>query len=874
MNPPLFAKAHVEERLIGIVNRITFHNPNNGWSVLRVEPFGQHGQLETVTVHQTKVFAGATIEFFGEWRNNPKFGRQFYANRTIEHKPATAASLEKYLGSGLIKGVGPKTAKRIVRHFQQETLDVFEHDIERLQEVPGIASKKLASISSAWHEHRNIRDVMLFLQQHGISTLFAVRIYQSYGDKAIEKVKLNPYTLADDFYGIGFFSADKIALSIGFKPDSDMRIRAAIKHVLSASREQGHCYLLLPQVMAGVYELIEIACAVRITQLLNELVKEDELNTREVISNTPIRHSDNEAPEQTRPENHIAYYSRSLYFHETHFSQIIQQRNRPVAQDTQRVEQWVTRYCDKQSVSLSAQQQQAVIGVIQNQVAILTGGPGCGKTTTTLVIVRLLEAMNKKVTLMAPTGRAAQRMGEVIGREAKTVHRLLEWKAGQFQVNQEAPLQTDFVIVDESSMLDISLANAIAQALPDRCQLLFIGDADQLPSVGAGNVLKDLIKSNAIPCFRLTQIFRQAAQSQIIQYAHDLNKGQLPRIDSPFHKPACWKNGSDCLFLDSDEATQDQLRFIHRIKRLLSHEPTATHEKQPDNSTETSHTIAEPHAVAEPAMVELNATEASHDPESDQHYLFRCDEPLENPYQSDIDIPSRFEHVNLESLKGADSEVTAFKAVLKKIHPWSSLHYGLTAVHVIVKLYTEWIPKYIGTHTEIQILSPMTRGSLGTINLNQVIQNKVNPQTTDSAQLSFGQRTLRVGDRVIHRRNNYDLNVYNGDIGRITAIDTENIECEIQFSPDDRLVHYKKEDLSDLDLAYAITIHKSQGSEFEAVIMPVLTQHFKMLYRNLLYTGLTRAKRFAAFVGTRRALAMGAKNEDTSQRQTALAELI
>ena len=810
---------HIEERLVGIVNRITYHNPANGWSVLRVEPFGHHGSQETVTVHQTKVFAGATIEFFGEWEISKKFGRQFRASKAIEHKPASSASLEKYLGSGLIKGVGPKTAKKIVKHFNQETLDVFDNDINRLCEVPGIAHKKLESIAKAWDEHRKIRDVMMFLQTHGISTLFAVRIYKSYGDDAIAKVQENPYTLADDFYGIGFFSADKVALSIGFTHDSVVRIKAAIKHVLAASREQGHCYLTQVQITAGVKDLIELDITDRISGFLEELMSQDELKTREITTDSSTL---------------LGYYARSLYYHETQFAEKLNSINQTVPVDLKRVARWVDAYCTKHQLTLSDEQKNAATGIAKHAVSILTGGPGCGKTTTTLVIVRLFEAMGKRVTLVAPTGRAAQRMTEVIKREAKTIHRLLEWKGGEFQVNEEAPLDTDVVIVDECSMLDISLANAIGKALPEACQLLLIGDADQLPSVGAGNVLKDMIASTKIPCFQLTQVFRQAKESLIIKNAHLLNRGKPLNITSPFHEPDCWKKGIDCLFIDSDEATQSQLKFINRVKRY------APEEKE----------------------------------DTDQLFQFRCDEPIQSAYEQEFKIPDRFKHVDIDKLQHSTSEVEAFKAVLKKIHPWSSLHYGLTAVDVVLKLYAKWIPKYLGQQTEIQVLSPMARGSLGTVSLNKTIQEHINPTDQTKAQLTIGQRTLRVGDRVIHRRNNYDLNVYNGDIGHIKEINTEDLQCQVIFSPDDREVTYKKDDLMDLDLAYAITIHKSQGSEFGAVIIPVLTQHFNMLYRNLLYTGLTRAKKFAVFVGTRRALVMGAKNVDTSKRQTALQNLL
>ena len=498
------------EVLTGIVNRVTYHNPSTGWSVLRVQPF-QSQQQETVTVHQTKVFAGATMEFRGAWTIDHKYGRQFKATQALEKKPATTAAIEKYLGSGLIKGVGPQTAKKIVHYFQKETLDIFETDIQRLTEVPGIAQKKLKTIEAAWTEHRAIREVMMFLQGHGISTLFAVRIYKEYGDKAIPRVTEDPYRLANDFYGIGFFSADKVALSMGLAKYSPQRLMAAIKHVLAASREQGHCYLTEPQIHSGIVDLIDMNLGEQLGDYLNLMKRDSQLCTRLL----------NEASIET-----LGYYSKTLFYDETAVATILRGMSEPVVSEPNRISQWISRYCQNKSIALSDEQADAVQGVVQQRFSILTGGPGCGKTTTTLVIVRLLEAMKKSVLLAAPTGRASQRMTEVIGREAKTIHRLLEWKGGEFQMNEASKLTMDFLIVDECSMLDISLSASLLKAVPDHCQVLFIGDPDQLPSVGAGNVLKDMIASHAIPCFRLTQVFRQAKESLIIRYAHQMNQGQ------------------------------------------------------------------------------------------------------------------------------------------------------------------------------------------------------------------------------------------------------------------------------------------------------------------------------------------------------------
>jgi len=816
----------IQETLIGIVHRVTYHNVDNGWSVLRVNPFNSPENQETVTVHQTKVFAGATMEFRGAWVVHPKFGRQFKASEATEKKPATAAALEKYLGSGLIKGVGPKTAKRIVKHFGKATLDIFEGDIGRLTEVPGIAKKKLASIEAAWLEHRAIREVMMFLQGHGISTLFAVRIYKQYGDKAIAMVSEDPYRLAHDFYGIGFFSADKVALSIGLAKDSQQRIVAAIRHVLAASREQGHCYLMTSQIDIEVKKLLEMDLGELLGQYLQMMKDENYLKVRILADN------------QGAPQS--CYYSKTLYYDEDTVAARLKDMAGPVAVDGNRIGNWITKYCQLKEINLSDEQAEAVQGVVQHKFGILTGGPGCGKTTTTLVIVRLLEAMSKKVLLAAPTGRAAQRMSEVIGREAKTLHRLLEWQLGKFKKNEDEPLKADFLIVDECSMLDISLSASLLKAVPKGCQVLFIGDPDQLPSVGAGNVLKDTIASGVIPVFRLTQVFRQARESLIIKYAHQVNKGETPHVESPFKNPEVWQQDHDCLFLDSDEATKEQIRFVTRVKQTMGWQ-----------------------------IPQMEGLSTGNSP-----YQFRTQEAITSAYEHDFEVPQKFQHVDLEKVKQAEGQVNELKAVLKKVHPWSSLHYGLSAVDIVVKLYLEWVPKYQGKGSEIQILSPMTRGTLGTANLNKVIQQTANPPGQGKAEVKVGERIFRVGDRVIHRRNNYDLEVFNGDIGRIKAINNEDLTMVVSFFPDGREVEYQKENIVELDLAYAITIHKSQGSEFATVIIPVLTQHFKMLYRNLIYTGLTRARKLAVFVGTRKALAMAIRQQDTSQRQTALQGLL
>jgi exodeoxyribonuclease V alpha subunit len=813
-------QSEIQEKIRGIVERVTYHNEASGWSVLRVAPFTGYGQLETVTVHQTRVFAGSTMEFIGHWTQHPKFGRQFKARFATELKPATAGALEKYLGSGLIKGVGPKTARRIVRHFGDRTLTVFEEAIDQLTDVPGIAEKKLAMIKAAWIEHRAIREVMMFLQAHGISTLFAVRIYKQYGDRSIALVEENPYRLARDFYGIGFFTADRVALSLGFAPDSDVRVRAAIRHVLSAARESGHCYLSREQIAAQVGELLNLSLAEAIPAHLATMKQEDQLRVRVL-------------PEDTTGVQGPCYYAKSLYYEEEYVAKRLAGAVGSRGVDPVRIEDWVHRFTERQGMALSDEQARAVGAVVDQRCSILTGGPGCGKTTTTRVIVALLGAMQREVTLTAPTGRAAQRMGEVIGMPAKTIHRLLEFQGSGFKRCEDNPLRTDFLLIDESSMLDISLTAALLKAVAPETALLFIGDADQLPSVGAGNVLRDLINCGVVPCFRLTTIFRQARESVIISAAHQINRGEMPNLESPFKTPTLWTQ-TDCFFIDSAEATQKQLQFIQRVKQHYA------------------------------------------DIESREHLFAQTPyDPGETEEGAgyDFTVPEQFRHVSLDTLATADSGASELLTLARKTHPWSSLYYGLTALDVVRKLYCEWVPKYF-PGAEIQVLTPMIRGSLGAASLNGMLQQSVNPKDSTRPEITIGERVFRVGDRVIHRRNNYELNVFNGDIGRIEAIDNVELSLVVRFFPDQRQVEYNRDQIAELDLAYAITIHKSQGSEFDVVIIPVLSQHFRMLFRNLIYTGLTRGKRLAVLVGSRQSLAMAVRNQDTSKRQTALDLLI
>ncbi len=841
------------EKLIGIIQRVTYHNKENGWTVLKVSPIDQPHVLKTVTVHQANVFAGATMEFEGEWVQHAKYGEQFKAQNTIEKKPASASALEKYIGSGLIYGVGPKIAKRIVKHFGKETLDVFEDDIKRLTEVTGIAQAKLDQIESSWIEHREIRNVMLFLQEYGVSTLFAVKIFKTYGNDAIKILQDNPYQLSKDIYGIGFFSADKIALSLGIEKDSPKRMRAAISHVLAASREQGHCYLELEHIQEGVENLLKANYA---NLLITEIKVMEQKNDLKVRIKT-----ENEA-------NKKCYYSKSLYYDELQTAELIKSfLSKTVNINEQKVKKWLDIFNEKQEFPLSSEQFDSVLGTCKQSFSILTGGPGCGKTTTTKALVKLLIAMNKRVTLAAPTGRAAQRMSEIIGINAQTIHRLLVWQPhnGQFKKNKKEPLDTDYVIIDECSMLDISISASLLKAIPLKAQVLFIGDPNQLPSVGAGNVLKDLIESGNVPCFNLNKVFRQAQESSIIKFAHQIIKRQIPKIESPINTPNIWDKNTDCMFIDSEEATKDQMLFIKKItqsmKYVIKNEGIAfVREKTHDNEYDNYKSVTQEDDIYIKNTSETEIEEIKR--KGVRSYIFN--------------IPNKYLHADIQVLLKTDSHACALKNIIKSIHPWSSLNYGFVASEMVVRLYCKTIKERLGKDMEVQILTPMTVGSMGTRNLNLLVQNTFNPADGNKANLQFGERVFRIGDRVIQRRNNYDIEVFNGDIGRIISINNQAMTLEITYNSGSttRNIHYEKQDIIDLDLAYAITIHKSQGSEFDVVIIPLVLQHFTMLYQNLIYTALTRAKKMAIFVGTRKALGIAVKNIDNRSRKTMLNLLV
>ena len=718
--------------LTGVIERITFHSSESGYTVARLNT-GQVKQLITIVGSFANIQAGQTLQLQGVWSEHAQYGSQFQVVQYKETKPATLTGIEKYLGSGLIKGVGPVTAKRIVKHFGLDTLEIIENQIHRLSEVPGIASKRIAMIQSTWEEQKSIKEVMIFLSSHGVSTTYAVKIYKQYGDNAIATVTTNPYQLAIDIFGIGFLTADKIARNVGVSPWSKFRYQAGVLHVLDKASEDGHCYLPESKIIPFTKKLLTIeeheAEEEAIANILSEMVKLEEL----------IRERDEEEP---------IYYKPSFYYSEQHLAKLLLKKlesNLDVEED--RVKSWINRYTASRKIELSPQQYIAVVKAASQKLMILTGNPGTGKTFTVHTIVKLWKAMGKKIACAAPTGRAAKRLSEMTGIEAKTIHRLLEFDPGSmgFKRDLDYPLECSAIVIDESSMLDLFMAHSLFKAIPKDCQVLLVGDIDQLPSVGAGNVLKNAIASEKITVIRLTQIFRQAAESAIIRTAHQINKGQIPKLE-----PVSMKATSDCLW-------------------------------------------------------HSGGTEAEH------------------------------------------------------------------GVQTICELIEHYIP-HVGFNpaTDVQVLCPMTRGLIGTRNLNKVLQKLINPPSEEKAELVRGDSILRNCDRVMQLKNDYKKEVFNGDLGIVRAINL--VEKEVTINFDERDVVYDFADLNEITLAWATSIHKSQGSEYPVVILPLYTQHYIMLSRNLFYTGLTRAKKLALIVGSEKAIAIAVKQVKQQMRYTRLRE--
>jgi exodeoxyribonuclease V alpha subunit len=700
--------------------------------VARLKAPGER-DLITIIGSFANIQPGQTLKLFGFWREHPKYGAQFQVVKYQETLPATLTGIEKYLGSGLIKGVGPVTAKRIVAHFGLDTLEIIETQIERLIEVPGIAKKRVKMIQTAWETQKAIKEVMLFLQSHGVSTTYAVKIYKQYGDKSIETVTQNPYQLATDIYGIGFVTADALARNLGIAPSCEYRYRAGIVHVLGEAAEEGHCFL--PQA-----ELVE--------RSVQRLSLQDHQPSPQMVAQLLFEMGMTEQLAMQGSRQHkFIYYQPAFYQSEQNLaSRLYQLLSRPVAVDLPRVSAWIERFTQATRMQLSPEQQQAVEMAATERVVILTGGPGTGKTYCTRTIVALWKAMGKSIALASPTGRAAQRLSEMTGKEAKTIHRLLEFdpRTMKFKRDVDNPIEAQAIVVDEASMLDLFLAHSLLKAIPLNAQLLLVGDIDQLPSVGPGNVLRDLIASELVPVVRLTQVFRQAQASQIVSNAHRINWGQYPALESVSPTPS-----SDCLW--------------------------------------------------------LNAPQPEH------------------------------------------------------------------GVQGIQELLTDLIPRlgFDGAR-DVQVLCPMTGGEVGTRHLNTVLQELLNPSHPDKAELIRGGMKLRVGDRVIQQVNDYNREVFNGDLGALAAIDSEEQEVTVQF--EGRSVTYDYADLNELALAWAITIHKSQGSEYPVVILPMFMQHYLMLSRNLLYTGLTRAKRLAIVVGQSKAIGLATRQVKDTQRYTWLAQ--
>lgn len=720
------------ESLIGVVERLTYHSAESGYSVARLKSSG-HRDLVTIVGSFPNIQAGQTLKLLGIWREHPKFGQQFQVSQYQETKPATITGIEKYLGSGLIKGVGPVTAKRIVAHFGLDTLDVIERSIERLNEVPGIAKKRVKMIQTAWDKQKAIKEVMVFLQGHGVSTTYAVKIYKHYGDESIKTVTDNPYQLATDIYGIGFVTADAIARNLGIAPDSEYRYRAGIIHVLGEAAEDGHCFLPYVQLTEKVVERLTIAdhqpTPGVVTQLIFQMAMDEELTV------------------QGHRQHQFICYQLPFFNSEQNLAKRLHQLlSRPVVVDKSRVQAWIDKFTQATGMGLSAGQRQAVEMAASERVLILTGGPGTGKTFTTRTIVALWKAMGKSIALASPTGRAAQRLSEMTGCEAKTIHRLLEFdpKTMKFKREADNPLEAKVIVVDEASMLDLFLAHSLLKAIPNDAQLLLVGDIDQLPSVGPGNVLRDLIASEQVPVVRLSQVFRQAQASAIVSNAHRINSGGYPILESVSLTPR-----SDCLWLNAPEPEHG----VQGIREVLT------------------------------------------------------------------DVISQL---------GFDPA------------------------------------------RDVQVLCPMTRGEVGTRNLNAVLQELLNPPYQGKAELFRGGMKLRVGDRVIQQVNDYNREVFNGDLGTIAAIDTEEQEVTVQF--EGRLVNYDYADINELALAWAVTIHKAQGSEYPVVILPIFMQHYLMLSRNLIYTGLTRARKLAIVVGTTKAISLAIRQVKDQERYTHLQE--
>ena len=709
-----------------IVERITYQNPENGYTVLKVRVKG-YDDLVTVVGNLLDANVGSVLLIDGEWKVDSRFGRQFMAHKWEETLPATVYGMEKYLGSGLIKGVGPKYAQKIVQKFGADTFTVIEENIDLLIEIPGIGNKRIRMISESWARQKEVKNIMLFLQNQGVSTAFAARIYRQYGNESIAVMKENPFRLADDIWGIGFRTADSIAQKLGFGRETYVRLRSGIMYTLSELADEGNVFARWEQLTQKAAALLE-AEEGRIVMTMDQMLKDKDLiREEESVYLPPFYFAEVGTARKLKrlasePAGDRLWIQLSKARRES--------GNDRLSVDVGRIEKAVNMKYDE--IQADAIRQAAMA-----KVMVLTGGPGTGKTTTTQGIIAAYRIYGLKILLAAPTGRAARRMAEATGLEAKTIHRLLECKPPDgYQKDEEKPLEGDVLIVDECSMIDIILMNSLLKAIPAGMRLILVGDIDQLPSVGAGNVLRDIIDSGSFPVIRLTRIFRQAQESRIVMNAHRINGGQMPDISNG--------KGTDFFFVQREEPEE---------------------------------------AAAE-----------------------------------------------------------------------------------IVKLVKEKLPRYYGKQpADIQVLTPMQKGVVGATNLNLALQEALNPEGEGLRRSGF---VYRVNDKVMQMKNNYDKEVFNGDIGMIEAVDMGDRTLTVNF--DNRRIVYDATELDELVHAYATTIHKAQGSEYPIVVMPVLMTHFVMLQRNLIYTGITRAKKVLVMVGTRKALSYAVRNVTVTARNSML----
>ncbi len=742
------------ERLRCVVERITYQNAENGYTVLRCRAKG-YADLVTAVGVMPEVHVGSVLSLGGSWRMDAKYGRQFAVDTLEETLPATAYGMEKYLGSGLIKGIGPRFAGRIVRTFGQDTLEVIETAPDRLLEVPGIGRLRVERIKKSWQEQKEIKNIMLFLQSHNVSTAHATKIFKTYGSESVAVVRETPYRLADDIWGIGFKTADTIAEKLGFDHEKYVRLRSGLLYTLNRLSDEGHCFAARAQLLSAGAALLSVEENL-LSMTLDEMIRVKDVITEDLPAPQKdfAAASGQSAPVGGGSSAEKAIYLPPFYHAETGAAR----RLKKIAADggglRVKTEGLAARIRAKTGMDYDGTQLEAIQRAAESKVLVLTGGPGTGKTTTTLGIITAFREAGAKILLAAPTGRAARRLSEATGLEAKTVHRLLEVKPPEgYARNAENPLEGDVLIVDECSMIDIMLFYSLLKAVPDAMRLILVGDVDQLPSVGAGNVLRDVIDSGCVPVVRLTRIFRQAAKSRIITNAHRINAGLLPDLSNG--------RASDFFFVD--------------VERQLERD-----------------------GVTDP-----------------------------------------------------DGAVTA-----------------QTAARMVVELVKTKLPRYYGVPgTEIQVLTPMQRGAAGASSLNALLQEAVNP---GGEGLRRGGVLYRARDRVMQIRNNYEKEVFNGDVGTVTAVDIEERTLTADF--DGRSVSYDVSELDELVLAYAATIHKSQGSEYPVVVMPLLMSHYVMLQRNLVYTGVTRAKKALVLVGTKKALSLAVRTVTVTGRNTLLAQ--